>query len=252
MDQQDYKVKYEKGKIHITYLLILAVILAVIGVSLAFGGNSEALGQISMASTVSSIILSAIAIFMSISGEYKLTYTHNKLLDTSERMSNITANIENANKLLEDTIKEKFIKIDDIFVRLEQIGKSVGNMENEVLNKSLSIYKNSSVDIPNDVIWKIYTDVLEDLDNKIEILVKSMMEYVVVYYSLNSSNIDANKLAKYVEPQMINEDMIDLGYALGVINVLRIIGIFKKDTLIYFEDKMDLSEKKRNEIKKYM
>lgn len=147
MDQkQDYKEKYEKGKLHARYLFIIAGILAIIGISIVLGGSSEALGQISMASTLSSIILSSIAIFMSISGENKLNYTHDKLVETSDRMSDITADIEKANSKLDNTINQKFMKIDDIFDRLERIGQSVDNVEKEVLN-SLRVNENRTVSV---------------------------------------------------------------------------------------------------------
>lgn len=251
MDQkQDDKVKYEKLKLHIIYLLTISSILVVIAVSIALGGNDDALGQISMASTVSSIILSSIAIFMSISGENKLSYTHNKLVETSDRMSDITANIEEANRLLDNTINQ-FIKIDDISDRLKQIGQSVDYMQNEMFNRTIHFNKNSSVNISSENIWNVYDNMLTGISDRAKKAIQGLMEYIVICASeqadLNSENVE--KYLKLVTYQ-INESGI--GILWGVIYVFVSMGITNIDTIKYFEEKMAISEEKKNEIKKFL
>lgn len=246
----DDKVTYEKGKLHIRYLFIIAVILAVIGISIALGGNSEALGQISMASTVSSIILSSIAIFMSISGENKLNYTHDKLLETSEKMSDITADIEKANSLLNTTINQKLFKIDDIFNRLEQIGQSVDNVEKEVLNRALRVNEDSSVNISNDILWKVYNEIIAEQDGIVGKMVEKIMEYFIVACSENEE-IDNDNLMKYVDFTVGDSvDLIPFGMAIGIFYVFITLGVTKGATVKYFKEKMALSEKRWNEIRK--
>ena len=253
MDQkQNYKELYEKGKLHIRYLLIIAGILAVIGISIALGGNSEALGQISMASTVSSIILSAIAIFMSISGENKLNYTQNALLETSDRLSSVTTDIEKANCLLDNTINQKLIKIDDIFDRLEQIGQSVNNVEKEVFGKSLYINKSGTVNLTNDILWDIYVDVLDKCssDSVVE-AVKWAVEYIVVCQSVTSS-VDTGKMIHYMNVKAGYEGLLDKSLVVGIVFVFMVIGIMNEETLRYFEKEMNISEERRNEIIKIL
>lgn len=252
MDQkQDDRLKYEKGILHIRYLFVIAGMLAVIGISIALGGDNDALGQISMASTVSSIILSAIAIFMSISGEYKLTYTHNKLLETSDRMSDITAHIESANKLLEDTIKEKFIKIDDIFVKSEQIYRSVGNMEKEVLNKSLSIKDDNNVNISKEVLWKVYSELIGIEEDYIEKYTKCIMEYSIVCFA-EKAKYNVDNIEKYIKVKEGNMNPYLLGMACGLCIALIKMGVSKSETREYFKEKMALTEEKWNEIRKFL
>lgn len=251
--KQDYKEAYERGKLHVRYLLIIACILAVISISIALGGNDSALGQISMASTVSSIILSAIAIFMSISGEDKLNYTHNKLLETSDRMSDITANIEKANNSLNSTINEKFLKMDDIFDRLERIGQSVDNMEKEVLNKTLYINEGSSVKISNDTIWNVYYNMVSKVkeDSIIMDATKEEIAYVVICCS-ERGKLDYDNMEKYVKSVIADVDAFSLGSAFGVVCVFISLGITKIETAQYFKEKMGITEAKKDVITKFL
>ena len=255
MDQkQDYKEKYEKGKLHARYLFIIAGILAIIGISIVLGGSSEALGQISMASTLSSIILSSIAIFMSISGENKLNYTHDKLVETSDRMSDITADIEKANSKLDNTINQKFMKIDDIFDRLERIGQSVDNVEKEVLN-SLRVNENSTVSVSSDILWQAYDNMVKAQGTTFERAIKAAIEYTIVCLAENAG-FEVENMVKYVKSVIGTSDIGSLdeyyeGYALGVVRVFVNIGITKIETIKYFKQKMDLPQEKRDEIRKF-
>lgn len=253
MDQkQDYKEKYEKVKLHIIYLTIIAVILVVIGISIALGGNGEALGQISMASTVSSIILSAIAIFMSISGENKLSYTHNKLVETSDRMSGITDNIEIANSLLDNTINPKLTKIDDIFDRLERIGQSVDNVEKEVLSRTtLSVNENSTVTISSNVLWQVYNDMLRDQSTTFDKIVKAAIEYVIVC-SAEGADLSLDSIGKRLKLVMGASNPYFEGYAWGIAKVFIYIGITNRESLKYFEERLDLSQAERDEIRRIL
>lgn len=250
MDQKnDYKEKYEKGKIHVIYLLIIAVILAIIGLSFALGGDDEALGQISMASTVSSIILSSIAIFMSISGENKLTYTHDKLVESSDKLSAITVNIESANS----EISQKILKIDDIFDRLERIGQSVDNVEKEVLNRTFYVNEESNVNISSDAIWSLYNDIINrlDEDNTAAVAIKEAMMYVVTCRLENHQFITTD-IDKYLNSVINDWDSFSSGITIGIIGVFFRMGIVKYETAKYFDEKIKISKEKRKEIKNFL
>lgn len=253
--KQDYKEKYEKGKLHIRYLFIIAGILAVISISIALGGNSEALGQISMASTVSSIILSAIAIFMSIAGENKLNYTQNTLLETSDRLSSITDNIEHANGLLDDTIYQKLSKLDEISDRLERIGQSVNNVEKEVFSQSLHIENDSEVNIQKEVVWQVYKSMIGDQDDIDEKILKLTIEYLVVSV-VEDSDFKPENLEKYLTSMLgfSNASSYAGKYAtvlsLGMLKVFISIGITNDETIKYFQGEMALSQAEINEIEK--
>ena len=252
--KQDYKEKYEKGILHIRYLFIIAVILAVIGISIALGGSSEALGQISMASTVSSIILSAIAIFMSISGENKLNYTQNTLMDTSDRLSSITDNIEHANGLLDNAIGKKLSKLDEISDRLERIGQSVNNVEKEIFSKSLHIENDSKVIIQKEDLWQVYCSMIGGQDQAVGKIIKLTIEYLVVSL-IEKFDFDPENMNKYLISMLnILPNSISYveGYSLGIIRVFTGIGIVKSETIGYFQEKMGLSQTEINEIKKFL
>lgn len=249
MDQkQDYKEKYEKGKLHARYLFIIAGILAVIGISISLGGNDEAFGQISMASTVSSIILSSIAIFMSISGENKLNYTHDKLVETSDRMSYITDNIEKANRSLDDTIKQKLVRIDDIFDRLEQIGQSVDNVEKEVFNRTtLRVNENSTVRVSSDILWQTYNGIIGEHADPFEKAIKAAMEYIIVYLA-DGNEFTVDHMLKYVESVIGTSGKFFEGYIVGVVSVFAVMGIEERENFKYFEERMKLPQAERDEI----
>lgn len=252
MDQkQDYREKYEKGKLHTRYLFIIAGILAVIGISIALGGDSEALGQISMASTVSSIILSSIAIFMSISGENKLNYTQSTLLETSERLSNISVDIEKANSKLDNTINQKFMKIDDIFDRLEHIGQSVDNVEKEMLNRNLRANEDSAVKISNDILWQLYNDMIEESPDDIKKIIQGIVEYCVVCNSENAS-FRVDNIEKYLQSVLGFFSSFFDGYVVGIIKIFMNIGITSAANAKYFKEKMNISQAKWNEIKEFI
>ena len=246
--KHDIKVTYEKGKLHIRYLLIIAVILAVIGISIALGGNSDALGQISMASTVSSIILSSIAIFMSISGENKLNHAQNTLLETSDRLSNITANIEQANSLLDGSIGQKLSKLDEISDRLERIGQSVDNVEKEMFSKTFNIQEDSTVNISNDVLWKLYDDLTNNYSIGQE--TEKLMEYVVTVHSKNRT-FDFDNFSEYLE-SVLDGNAFSIALTYGILGVFIAVGITNEETTKYFEKRMVISEEKRKEIEKFL
>lgn len=248
MDQkQDYKEKYEKRKIHTIYLWIIAGILAVASITFVLGGNENALGQISMASSVSSIILSSIAIFMSISGENKLNYTHDKLVETSDRMSGITANIEQANNLLNDTVS-RIAKIDDISDRLERIGKSVFNVEKEILGIDLRANEKSNVNITKDTLWQVYVIMSSCSNEVIRTTTMKLIEYFIVYYSSKLKKINIQNMVDYLS----DGDLFDLGLCFGILCVYRYIGIIKPETIKYFEQNIDLSQEKRDKIGEFL
>lgn len=250
-EKQDYKEKYEKGKLHTRYLFIIAGILAVIGISIVLGGNSEALGQISMASTVSSIILSSIAIFMSISGENKLNYTQNTLMETSDRLSYITDNIEQANSMFDRAISQKLLKLDEISDRLVKIGQSVDNVEKEILNRTFDVEKDSDVDISKEVLWKIYNNMCKIEVDIVQNAVKLLMEYIVVSCS-EKSELDYDGLYNYLSSIIGLENSIVFGLVLGILKVFIELGMASAKTAKYFEEKMVISEEQRNEIRKYL
>lgn len=253
MDQkQDYKEKYEKGKLHTRYRLIIAGILAVISVAFALGGNENALGQISMASTVSSIILSSIAIFMSISGENKLNYTHDKLVETSDRMSEITGHIEKANSMLDSTINQKLVRIDDIFDRLEQIGQSVDNVEKEMFSRTtLRVNEHSAVSVSSDILWQVYKNITVRNSNSYCEAIESAIEYMVVNFVDDEDHIIDNML-KYVESVTGFSGKALEGYVVGVLRVFITMGIAEKKNIEYFEKRMELSQEKIDKIRRFL
>lgn len=252
MDQnQNYKEKYERVKLHSKYLFIIAGILAVIGFSLAFGRDNVALGQISMASTVSSIILSSIAIFMSISGENKLNYTQNTLMETSDRLFNISNNIEQANSLFDGAIDQKLSKLDEISDRLEKIGQSVDKVEKEVFGREFRANENSTFYLSKEKLWKIYERMIGGQNNIVNKIVKITIEYIIVCLAENAT-FEPDNMDKYLESVIKDSDVYFEGFAMGILGVFTYSGIKRAETVEYFQEKMALSQEQRDEIKKFL
>lgn len=122
------ELKFEKGKLHIRYLLIIATILVIVGVSAQLGNDNNFSAQISMASTISSIILSAIAIFMSISGENKNSYVQNQMSETSSKLSGTVKQLGDINETILTTLDDKLKEISEIKDELKSLSGSVDSV----------------------------------------------------------------------------------------------------------------------------
>ena len=83
-------IQHEKLKLHIKYIVAIALILLFGGIVLATSNQNEFVNQVSFASTITSIILSVIAIWMSISGERSTNDIRISIAESTERLSSIT------------------------------------------------------------------------------------------------------------------------------------------------------------------
>ncbi|WP_238899348.1 hypothetical protein [Clostridium sp. YIM B02500] len=99
------EVKYEKMKLHIKYVLGIALTSTSLTIVAACFTKNKFVNEVSFASTVASIILSVIAIIMTIVGENKSENTKDKLINLSEDLEGIVQKIEKTTSEFENAVK---------------------------------------------------------------------------------------------------------------------------------------------------
>lgn len=115
------RIKYEKVKLHIKYIIGMSIIISSITIILASYNNREFVNEISFASTITSIILSVIAIIMTIVGETKSENTKDKLINLSENLEDIVCKIENTTNEFENVMKSN----KEMKTQLNYIGNTI-------------------------------------------------------------------------------------------------------------------------------
>lgn len=127
------EVKYEKMKLHIKYLIAIAIGIIGITIVAACFTNKVFVDQISFASTITSIILSVIAIIMTIVGENKSENTKDKLINLSENLESIVIKIEKTTD-----------EFNNISVRNQKMESKIDNIGSVIENQYASISKDSA------------------------------------------------------------------------------------------------------------
>lgn len=158
------ELKYEKNKLHVRYLLIIAGIILCLGIVIAVGNDTGFSAQISMASTISSIILSVVAIFMSIVSENRNSSAQNYMLEASTKLSLSVSQIEDIASALNEKMKnvEKYTsnlseKMDSISFGGEN-GHSSKQKEKFSDEEIIKIYKKI---IPNSSRRELLSEIIE-------------------------------------------------------------------------------------------
>ena len=114
-------VQHEKLKLHIKYIIVIAVVLLFGGVVLATSNQNKFVSQISFGSTMTSIILSVIAIWMSISGERTTNDIKSKISYSADRLSETTEKIETLNNNHTETLDTQLSELKDVKEQLSKI-----------------------------------------------------------------------------------------------------------------------------------
>lgn len=125
-------IQHEKLKLHIKYIVAIALILLFGGIVLATSNQNEFVNQISFASTITSIILSVIAIWMSISGERSTNDIRMSIAESTERLSGTTKEIESLNSNYKETMDKQLIQLTNVQEQLTNIIHSVDNVGEQV------------------------------------------------------------------------------------------------------------------------
>ncbi len=247
------ELKYEKGKLHIRYLLSIAIGLIILSVLIATKGRKEFANQLSMGSTISSIILSAIAIFMSIAGENKMTSIQSQLTETATNLKNVTHKVSAVNAEIQEQLEEKLTKLSEISNNLNDMKLDVFDVKNkmnttaEVLNK-LS-FENSDMKINNfnkNQIIDLYNNVLKRYSQGKE-QINQIMEYLITVSLISSDTIGYKEVWKYFEEQNYKLDNFSILW--GVVMVFNSMGIRKsKDIMNELLDIASNGEKANEDV----
>lgn len=100
--KEDYRIKYEKLKIHMGYWIFMLSVLSIGLFALRANGNENLSSEIAFGATLSGIILSVIAIIMTIVGETKSENTKDTLMNLSTDLEGLVEDIKDATKNLEN------------------------------------------------------------------------------------------------------------------------------------------------------
>ncbi len=135
MDNNEFNIiQSEKNKLHIKYIIAIAIIICFGSIILATYNQKAFVEQISFAGTVTSIILSVLAIWMSISGERTLNDIKSKIVESTERLSVTTINVEHLNNNYEKMMDEQFKELKNFQTQLESL---IGHVD--IVGKKVSI-----------------------------------------------------------------------------------------------------------------
>ena len=246
------ELKYEKGKLHIRYLLSIAIGLIILSVLIATKGGNEFANQLSMGSTISSIILSAIAIFMSIAGENKMSGIQSQLTETATNLKNVTHKVSTVNAEMQEQLEEKLIKLTELSNSLNDMRQDVFDVKNkmdttaEVLNKisfentdikTNNFNKNQIIDLYNYVL-KRYSVGKEQINQ--------IMEYILTISLLSSDTIGYKEVWEYFEEQ--NYKLENFSILWGVVMVFNSMGIRKSKDIMNELLEIASGEEKTNEV----
>lgn len=244
MNNDCYKaeIKYQKTKIHVLYLIIIAVILMVLSLAIALGGDTALNGQLSFASTFTSIILSAVAIFMSISGERKTDSIRDQLVETVFKLENTTNQVQVSNEKMQTDLKESIINANNLNEGIIELKKSISNVDNNLsatkelfesrLNESISLNPNigDNEEKSFNEIEKMYHATRERInDDNLKKNFDILMIYVTeisISQNLKKVSLYVNELKTYFNKLNIEISNFDFGTIWGCF--LTISGTFKK------------------------
>ncbi len=118
-------IQNEKNKLHIKYLIAIALIISLGSIVLSLCEKDTFVAQVSFASTITSIVLSVIAIWMSISGERTTNDIKIRILESTDRLSKTTENVEILNNRNESIMNTQLEELNDVKEKLEAIIHSV-------------------------------------------------------------------------------------------------------------------------------
>lgn len=244
------ELKYEKSKLHIRYLLAIAIGLILLSVLIVTKGGVEFANQLSMGSTISSIILSAIAIFMSISGENKTSSIQNQMIETSTKMSKIVNQIENANEKTYNSVTEKLKAMDALVETLKGIGGDMKEVKGKLQDMS-SVFVAKANDEKNylnkENIYKLYLCFIGSQKEKTVKLFRKTMLLLIILGEKKPQN--AKDLYMDFLNKSIKQD-VERGAYFGTFSLMGMAGfkVYNDEVRNYLKEKLAPSVEELKEI----
>ena len=205
-------LKHEKLKLHMKYIIAIAVILSLGSIVLAAYDQEAFAGQVAFGATLTSIVLSVIAIWMSISGERATNDIRIKIGESTERLSKTTKEIEILNGNYEKTIENQISELKNVQEQLTQITNSISNVEKQVSDFSVkttiepetqqknTMDTNQKIELFNGIFsWMTYGDSEREriFYKMTEGFIEELNEHNIVHLSniitqLEQDNVDTN------------------------------------------------------------
>lgn len=203
-------LKHEKLKLHMKYIIAIAIILSLGSVMLAAYDQEAFTGQVAFGATLTSIVLSVIAIWMSISGERATNDIRIKIAESTERLSKTTKKIETLNDNYEKTIENQISELKNVQEQLTQITNSISNVEKQVSDMSVkstiepetvnknTMNTNEKIALFNNIFsWMTYEDPYREriFYKMTELFINELNEHHKVYFNniltqLEQDNVD--------------------------------------------------------------
>ncbi len=233
-------IQHEKLKLHIKYIVAIALILLFGGIVLATSNQNEFVNQVSFASTITSIILSVIAIWMSISGERSTNDIRISIAESTERLSSTSKEIKVLNKRHKKTIGRQLDELKNVQEQLTQIIQSINNVEKQVsymypnnaTNSNTMNHNSMDADQKYALFNSIYSWIT--CNNALQEFIFCKMAQIIIQkytnhtsftldeilYSLSQSGIDMNFYIRYIN------------ICWGIINTLLAASVFNDNETV--------------------
>lgn len=228
-------VQHEKLKLHIKYIIVIAVALLFGGIVLATSNQNKFVSQISFGSTMTSIILSVIAIWMSISGERTTNDIKSKISYSADRLSETTEKIEILNNNHTETLDKQLSELKDVKEQLSKIIQSVNHMEEQVsfmYNKKTAFETNTQDNNMSDTNKniKLFCDVYSWATNNehFQEFLFCKIAQVVIQKNIDHIPFSFNEIMSYLTQSGINTYyfMSNINAYWGIINTLLAASVF--------------------------
>lgn len=228
-------VQHEKLKLHIKYIIVIAVVLLFGGIVLATSNQNKFVSQISFGSTMTSIILSVIAIWMSISGERTTNDIKSKISYSADRLSETTEKIEILNNNHTETLDKQLSELKDVKEQLSKIIQSVNHMEEQVsfmYNKKAAFETNNQDNNMSDTnkSIKLFYDVYSWATNNehFQEFLFCKIAQAVIQKNRDHIPFSFNEIVSYLTQSGINTYyfMSNINVYWGIINTLLAASVF--------------------------
>lgn len=229
-DKKPDIVQYEKSKLHLKYIIVIATILFFGSIVLATANQNEFVAQVSFGSTITSIILSVVAIWMSISGERTTNDIRFKISDSTERLSGTTKEIEILNNNHKETLNTQINELKNVQEKLNELLYSVGDIKEKVNSMregfSYNFNKQSNNSKP-DIFSNVFSWITQNYKYDSQWIFCKMVDSVIYYYDnigqFYFSDIIKDLLLSSVPVPIYRKDIENYW---GVINTLAAASLF--------------------------
>ncbi|WP_143314969.1 hypothetical protein [Clostridium sp. HBUAS56017] len=208
---QDYKkinqwIKHEKLKLHVKYIIIIAITIISIIIVIAGYCNNKFVEQVSFAGTVASIILSVIAIIMTIIGESKSDNVKDSLINLAKELELVVSDVKSATNKLENAAINK----DDIDKMQSSIIENVSNLWRANTNTQNEL----NVDNLNYLeLFRRYVEKMVKVSQDYDKYLFAMFYYIILRVKNTEGTVDIDKFSNILASvNLKNKQLLDVSW----------------------------------------